>query len=303
MTPAPASSPTPAPGQPASDQQPSPAPSSGQPASSTPASGTATSPAPSSGQPASSGPALYLIPCFLDEQSLAPLPAYLVDAVQQCQVFFVENERSARRYLKALWKEIVIDDYEWYPIHKAEEQVKAVFRQQLKEGKTIGLISEAGCPGVADPGQLLTAVAHEAGIPVRPLVGPSSILLALMASGMNGQQFRFAGYLPVDAPGRTKALKDLEAESQRLHCTQIFIETPYRNQQLLDTILQTCRPTTRLCLAVNLTGPAEYIRTLPIAAWRQLAQSAAAAPSSGPANASSSLPNLHKQPAIFCLLA
>jgi 16S rRNA (cytidine1402-2'-O)-methyltransferase len=238
---------------------------------------------------------LYLIPCFLDEQALEPLPTYLLEAVKKCQVFFVENERSARRYLKMLWKEMVIDDYEWVTIHKAEEEVKAVFRQKLQEGKTIGLISEAGCPGVADPGQILTEAAHQAGAAVRPLVGPSSILLALMASGMNGQQFRFAGYLPVDSTGRAKALKDLEAESQRLQCTQIFIETPYRNQQLLETILTTCRPSTRLCIAANLTGPGEFIRTRPISEWQQLTQS------QPPAD--EALPNLHKQPAIFCLMA
>jgi len=239
---------------------------------------------------------LYLIPAYLDEHSLAPLPPYILDAVKACEVFFVENERSARRYLKALWKEMVIDDYKWFPIHKAEEEVKTLFRQQLKEGKTIGLISEAGCPGVADPGQLLTEVAHQAGATVRPLVGPSSILLALMASGMNGQQFRFVGYLPVDNAGRAKALRDLEAESQRLHCTEIFIETPYRNNQLLETVLATCRPGTRLCIAANLTGTGEFIRTRTIGEWKQLAQAAAATPTGD-------FPNLHKQPAIFCLMA
>jgi len=229
---------------------------------------------------------LYLIPCFLDENALAPLPPYILEAVKQCNVFFVENERSARRYLKTLWKEMIIDDYEWYPIHKAEEEVKAIFRAALLAGKTIGLISEAGCPGVADPGQILTGVAHEIGATVRPLVGPSSILLALMASGMNGQQFRFSGYLPVDNGARAKALKDLEAESQRLHCTQLFIETPYRNNQLLETIFQTCKPTTRLSIAANLTGPGEYIRTRTIAEWRQ-----------------SPPPDIHKRPALFSLLA
>lgn len=232
------------------------------------------------------GPALYLIPCFLDPQSLAPLPAYLLDAVKACQVFFVENERSARRYLKALWKEMVIDEYEWYTIHKAEGEVTTIFRQKLKEGKTIGLISEAGCPGIADPGQILTEAAHQAGVPVRPLVGPSSILLALMASGLNGQQFSFVGYLPVDTPGRTKSIKDLESESARLNSTRIFIETPYRNHQLVETLLATCRPTTRLCIAANLTSPSEYIRTQTIAQWKE-----------------SPRPNLHKLPAIFCLLA
>lgn len=258
------------------------------------------------------GPALYLIPCYLDPQSLAPLPAYLLDAVKACQVFFVENERSARRYLKALWKEMVIDDYEWYTIHKAEEEVRAVFRQKLKEGKTIGLISEAGCPGIADPGQLLTEAAHQAGAPVHPLVGPSSILLALMASGLNGQQFRFSGYLPVDNAGRARSIKDLEADSQRLNCTQIFIETPYRNNQLLETLLATCRPATRLCIAANLTAPSEYIRTQTIAQWKQLRPSVASPDASKAGSAASPdtplaapghLPNLHKQPAIFCLLA
>jgi len=240
---------------------------------------------------------LYLIPCWLEEHITAPLPAYLLEAVKQCTVFFVENERSARRYLKAIWKEMIIDDYEWYPIHKAEEEVKNVFRQKLKEGKTIGLISEAGCPGIADPGQILTEAAHQAGATVRPLVGPSSILLALMASGLNGQQFRFTGYLPVDNTARTRALKELEAESQRLHCTMLFIETPYRNNQLLEAILATGRPTTRLCIAANLTGPTEYIRTLPIAEWRKLAPAAESAASK------SARPDLHKQPTIFALLA
>jgi 16S rRNA (cytidine1402-2'-O)-methyltransferase len=231
-------------------------------------------------------PTLYLIPARLDEHALQPIPPYVLDAVKECKVFFVENERSARRYLKALWKEMVIDDYEWFTIHKAEEEVRAVFQQKLKAGLTIGLISEAGCPGIADPGQLLTAVAHQAGATVRPLVGPSSILLALMASGMNGQQFTFCGYLPVDPAGRAKALRDLESESQQRDCTQVFIETPYRNNQLLETILQTCKPSTRLCIAVNITAPNEFIRTRTITEWK------AAAP-----------PDLHKQPAIFCLYA
>jgi 16S rRNA (cytidine1402-2'-O)-methyltransferase len=232
---------------------------------------------------------LYLIPCWLEEHITAPLPAYLLDAVKTCQVFFVENERSARRYLKTLWPEMIIDNYEWHPIHKLEQtpEVTTSFRKALANNSTIGILSEAGCPGIADPGQLLIALAQESGATVRPLVGPSSILLALMGSGLNGQQFRFVGYLPVDNAGRTKSLKDLEADSLRHQCTQLFIETPYRNNQLLTTILQTCRPSTRLCIAANLTGPAEYIRTLPISAWRQ----------------QTPLPELHKQPAIFCLLA
>ncbi len=157
---------------------------------------------------------------------------------------------------------------------------------KLNEGATIGILSEAGCPGIADPGQLLTAIAHETGATVRPLVGPSSILLALMASGLNGQQFKFNGYLPVETAARTTAIRNLETESARQNCTQLFIETPYRNNQLLATILSTCRPSTRLTIAANLTSPNEYIRTLPIAQWRETAP-----------------PDLHKQPTIFCLLA
>jgi 16S rRNA (cytidine1402-2'-O)-methyltransferase len=229
---------------------------------------------------------LYLIPTCLDEASLHVLPAYLLDAIKACQVFFVENERTARRYLKALWKDMVIDNYEWYTIHKAEEEVRQVFNQKLKAGQTIGLLSEAGCPGIADPGQLLTDAAHRAGATVCPLVGPSSILLALMGSGLNGQQFRFSGYLPVDAAGRARSLRELESDSQARHCTEIFMDTPYRNNQLLETILQVCRPTTKICIAANLTGPKEFIRTRTVAEWK-------AAPA----------PDLHKQPAIFCLLA
>src|SRR5438067_5332779 len=142
---------------------------------------------------------VYLIPAFLDEGNLQVLPAYLLDAVKDCQAFFVENERSARRYLKQLWKEIVIENYEWYVIHKAEEETKDSLKKLLQRGMNIGIISEAGCPGVADPGQLLVGIAHGMNAIVKPLVGPCSILLALMASGMNGQQFQFTGYLPIDA--------------------------------------------------------------------------------------------------------
>jgi 16S rRNA (cytidine1402-2'-O)-methyltransferase len=239
---------------------------------------------------------VYLIPTYLDEQALTPLPAYILDAVKSCSVFFVENERTARRYIKMLWKEMVIDQYEWHTIHKAEAEVLSTFRAALARGATIGILSEAGCPGIADPGQLLTAIAHETGATVRPLVGPSSILLALMASGLNGQQFKFNGYLPVDTAGRTTAIRTLEADSARHNCTQLFIETPYRNNQLLATLLSTCRPSTRLTIAANLTGPREYIRTLPISRWRETTPP-------GSASNTNHLPDLHKQPAIFCLLA
>lgn len=227
---------------------------------------------------------VYLIPSFLHETATQTIPAYVLTAVKECQVFFVENERSARRYLKTLWKEIVIDNYQWVTIHKAEEAVRVQFRKYLKEGKNIGIISEAGCPGVADPGQILVGVAQEAEAIVKPLTGPSAILLALMGSGMNGQQFQFVGYLPIDTGHRIKNIRELEAESIRKHCTQLFIETPYRNNQLLETLCKACQPTTRLCIAADLTASTEFIQTKTIADWKK------------------NLPDLHKRPTIFCLL-
>lgn len=227
---------------------------------------------------------IYLIPSFLHESATQTIPAYVTDAVRDCQCFFVENERSARRFLKQLWKEMVIDNYQWFTIHKAEEEVQTAFSEVLKQNKNIGIISEAGCPGIADPGQLLIGVAQRAGATVMPLVGPSSILLALMASGMNGQQFRFNGYLPIDAGQRIKALKDLESGSARQNCTEIFIETPYRNNQLVETMLKSLHPNTRLCIAADLTASTEFIRTRTIADWKK-----------HPA------PDLHKRPVIFCL--
>jgi len=228
---------------------------------------------------------VYLIPCFLDESAVQVIPPYVTDAVKQCEVFFVENERSARRYLKSIWKEMVIDNYEWIVIHKAEASVRVLLMQAMKNGKTVGIISEAGCPGIADPGQLLVETAHRGGATVKPLVGPSSILLALMASGMNGQQFRFAGYLPIDGGERIKFVRELEADSLKRNSTQVFIETPYRNGQIIEMLVKTCRPNTRLCIAADLTAPTEYIRTLSIAEWK------------------TQIPELHKRPAIYCLMA
>jgi 16S rRNA (cytidine1402-2'-O)-methyltransferase len=157
---------------------------------------------------------VYLIPSLLHEEGLRAIPTYITTIVKQCQVLFVENERTARRYLKTLAKEIVIDNYEWFTTAVDDDTVKA-FRKKIKEGKTIGIISEAGCPGIADPGQQLVAIAQEMNIEVRPLVGPNSILLALMASGMNGQQFKFNGYLPIQNPERNNALKNWKQNRQR----------------------------------------------------------------------------------------
>ena len=234
---------------------------------------------------------VYLIPAYLDDQNAKVIPPYVVEAVKECKVFFVENERSARRYLKSLWKDMIIDDYQWFTLDKhatgpaTNTETHKIFRQVVKEQKNIGIISEAGCPGIADPGQSLVELAHDCGALVKPLVGPSSILLALMASGLNGQQFQFVGYLPIDNDQRMKALKDLEQESSRKNCTQIFIETPYRNNQLLEAITKACTAGTRLCIAADLTGSNEFIQTKNINAWKQ------------------SLPDLHKRPVIFLIHA
>ncbi len=228
---------------------------------------------------------VYLIPTVLYEESLETIPSYILDAIKDCQVFFVENEKTTRRFFKKLWREMVIDDYQWFAIHKAEEAVKQEFLQQLKAGKNIGIVSEAGCPGVADPGQHLVAAAQKAGIQIKPLVGPSSILLALMASGMNGQCFQFHGYLPIDSLERKNKIKDLETDSQRRNCTQIFIETPYRNNALVKDILSNCKETTLLCMAVDITGPTESILTKTVRNWNL------------------GVPDIHKRLAIFLLLA
>jgi 16S rRNA (cytidine1402-2'-O)-methyltransferase len=227
---------------------------------------------------------VYLIPSLLHEEGLRSIPSYITGIVKQCQVFFVENERTARRYLKTLAKEIVIDNYEWFTMTVDDETAK-LFRKKINEGKTIGIISEAGCPGIADPGQQLAEIAHEMNVEVKPLVGPNSILLALMASGMNGQQFKFNGYLPIKNPERNNAIKELESESAKKNCTQIFIETPYRNNQLMDALLNICQPSTRICLAADLTSEKEFIKTKTVNDWKK------------------DKPDIHKRPAIFLLYA
>ncbi|HTB26652.1 MAG TPA: SAM-dependent methyltransferase [Puia sp.] len=228
---------------------------------------------------------VYLIPTFLDEEGMDALPAYLLNAVKSSEIFFVENERSARRFLKKLWKEMDIGSYKWVVIHKAEDSVKGEFLQQIKEGKTIAILSEAGCPAIADPGQILVAAAQESGALIKPLVGPSSILLALMASGMNGQHFQFHGYLPIETSEKNRSIRELESVSRKEGSAQIFIETPYRNLSLLDSILKNCSDGTRLCIAVSLTGKSESVQTKTIEAWRK------------------AIPDINKKPAIFILQA
>lgn len=228
---------------------------------------------------------VYLIPTVLEENALDTIPTYIIDTIKDCSIFFVETEKTTRRFFKKVWKEMVIDDYKWHTIHKAEESVKLAFIKALQSGNNVGIVSDAGCPGIADPGQLLIEVAQQNNIIVHPLVGPSSILLALMASGMNGQNFQFHGYLPIDSFEKKKKIKELEAASEKNKTTQIFIETPYRNNQLLNDLLQACKPTTNICIGVNITSTSESIQTKKAKDWMK------------------QLPELHKIPVVFLLQA
>ena len=231
---------------------------------------------------------LYLIPVPLAEH--AEKASYTLlhhDVINSITEYVVENEKTARKFLKEAGlkipqSELVIHDYGKHNREKMD--YNAVFASALK-GKDIGLMSEAGCPAVADPGSDVVAEAHKRNIKVIPLVGPSSILLALMASGFNGQYFSFHGYLPIDKAARTKKIKDLEYQSQKDRCSQIFIETPFRNNQMLAEILKSCKPNTKLCIACNITASDEYIYTQNIASWKD------------------SKIDLHKKPCIFILFA
>ena len=228
---------------------------------------------------------VYLVPSFLSENAVETIPYYVITAVKSCQVIFAENERTARRFLKSMDKEIVIDEFEWYAIHKAEEEQINIFKEKIKAGKNIAIISESGCPGIADPGQILIAEAQKLNCDIKPLVGPSSILLALMGSGFNGQHFCFLGYLPIDHAERIKKIKQIEEESARRKSTQIFIETPYRNNKMIETLLQICRASTRLCIAAELTSANEFIKTKTITEWKK------------------EKIDLHKKQVIFLLMA
>jgi 16S rRNA (cytidine1402-2'-O)-methyltransferase len=228
---------------------------------------------------------IYLVPSFLSENAVETIPGYVISAVKNCQVIFAENERTARRFLKAMDKEIVIDNFEWYAVHKAEAEQISVFKQKIKEGKNIAIISEAGCPGIADPGQILVEEAQKLNAEIKPLVGPSSILLALMASGFNGQHFCFLGYLPIDDSEKIKKIKQIEEESAKRNSTQIFIETPYRNNKMFETVLRHCNSSTKLCIAAELTSANEFIKTKTIAEWKK------------------ETVDLHKKRVIFLLMA
>lgn len=214
---------------------------------------------------------LYLIPVPLaDDAAAASYTPYLIQVVNAIDEYIVENEKTARKFLKQAGiqrpqSELILHDY---GKHARNSGSVADYFGGLLKGKNVGLMSEAGCPGIADPGADIVAEAHRRGIPVAPLVGPSSILLALMASGFNGQSFVFHGYLPIDKGERAKKIKAMEQQAQRERQTQIFIETPFRNQQLLAEILRIGKPQTRLCVACNLTTADQQIISQPIRQWK-----------------------------------
>jgi 16S rRNA (cytidine1402-2'-O)-methyltransferase len=231
---------------------------------------------------------LYLIPVTLGGDKLeGVLPAGVVNLARRLDTFVVENEKTARQFLSLVKTAKPVRELTLLTLneHTASKDLP-VLLAPLLDGHDVGLISEAGCPGIADPGADLVRLAHQKGIRVAPLVGPSSILLALMASGMNGQRFTFLGYLPAEKGGRIQKIREIEKCSQQNQETQIFIEAPYRNQHLLQDILETCHPETRLGIACNISLENELILSKRIADWKK-----------------SALPDLHKQPTVFLLLA
>ncbi|MBQ5776873.1 MAG: SAM-dependent methyltransferase [Bacteroidaceae bacterium] len=215
--------------------------------------------------------ALYLIPVTLGDTDIdRVLPNHNRTIIAGISHYVVENIRSARRFLRKSNPDIVIDDLTFYTLdeHTRPEEI-ASFLAPLRDGKPVGVISEAGCPAIADPGADLVAIAQREGLPVVPLVGPSSILMSLMASGFNGQSFAFNGYLPVEPAERTRKIKQLEQRAYSEDQTQIFIETPYRNHKMIEELVRTCRPTTRLCVACDISCEGEEIHTRTIAQWKK----------------------------------
>ena len=214
---------------------------------------------------------LYLIPTILGEGTQeATLPSTILKAIKEIDVFIVENLRTARRHIRKLDRQKNIDATTFYSYGKYDTlNLEQDFLPHILSGQNVGLLSEAGLPCVADPGSKIVAYAHDFQIDVVPFVGPSSILLALMASGLNGQNFAFTGYLPIDKTERTKIIKQLEELVKKTGQTQIFMETPYRNNQLIETLLKTCSNNTKLCMASDITLPTENIKTKTIAEWKQ----------------------------------
>jgi 16S rRNA (cytidine1402-2'-O)-methyltransferase len=228
---------------------------------------------------------IYLIPNTLgNPDTVLTIPEGIKEKVKHINLFIVENTRNARRYLKILDRKIQIDSLTFLELneHTAPDEIPS-FLDRVEKGMDAAIISEAGAPGVADPGAVVVNLAHEKGIRVIPLTGPSSLLLALMASGLNGQSFCFHGYLPLKKPERIRKIREIEQRIVRNGETQLFIEAPYRNDALLADILETCQPSTKLCIAADITLETEYIFTQTTAAWKK------------------KKPALHKRPVLFLL--
>ena len=215
---------------------------------------------------------LFLIPVTLGETEIVKvLPVYNREVILSIKHFIVENIRTARRFLKQTDSFILIDDLTFYVLNKhTSKEELAEFLHPIQEGHSVGIISEAGCPAIADPGADIVAIAQQKNIHVVPLVGPSSILLALMASGFNGQSFAFHGYLPIDNDQRIKTLKTLEQRIYSENQTQLFIETPYRNNKMIEDILKTCKSSTKLCIAADITLETEFIKTKTVSDWKKI---------------------------------
>ena len=228
---------------------------------------------------------LFLIPVTLgDTEHRRVLPEYNLEVIRGIRHFVVENVRTARRFLKKADPAIVIDDLTFYELNKhTSPEVVAGYLAPLAKGESVGVISEAGCPAVADPGADVVAIAQRKRYPVVPLVGPSSIILSVMASGFNGQSFAFYSYLPIDANERMNVIKKLEGRVYSENQTQLFIETPYRNQKLVEELIKLCRPSTKLCIASNITCADEFIQTRPVKDW------------------AGKVPDLAKKPTIFLI--
>jgi len=230
-------------------------------------------------------PTLYLIPTSLGETNFDKiLPAFNTEIISELKYYIVEDVRTARRFLKKSNHQIVIDDITFFQLnqHTSPEEI-STFLAPMKQGYDMGVISEAGCPAIADPGADVVALAQKNQFKVVPLVGPSSIFLALMASGFNGQSFAFVGYLPIQSTERSKMLKKLENRVYNENQSQIFIETPYRNMKMLEEIFSTCQANTKLCIAADITLETEFIQTKTIQNWKKL------------------IPDLNKRPCIFIL--
>ena len=230
-------------------------------------------------------PSLYLIPVTLGDSPIEKvIPQYNIEVILSIKYFIVENIRSARRFLKKCDPSINIDELTFYELNKhTNMDLIGNYLKAITKGESIGIISESGCPAIADPGADVVEIAQRRGYKIIPLVGPSSILMSLMASGFNGQSFAFHGYLPIDNSDKIKRIKQLESRSYNENQTQIFIETPYRNQKLAEDFIAHCKPQTRLCIAMNISLDNEYIVTKTMKEWKN------------------NLPEMHKQLCVFLI--